>query len=361
MSARRRAGQARGAPAAVALVSIAALAAAPLLLARGDGDDGGAAAEEWVLETPAPEDDGVPAAVEGWESISCAGCHEQIAREWAGTRHALSWIDPHYQKALKGLRRPKSCHGCHVPEPLHPEPLPQKPEARGEEEQRGHGITCETCHAGPDGTVLGPWGAATEAHRSVRSASFTAEGQDRLCIACHATNIGPVIGVARDLVERDEPARGQSCVGCHMAPVERPAAMDPETDDPSPVRAGRSHALQTPRDPRFLRLAFGLRAVDDGSEVALVVTNRCGHRLPGLDTRRIELSVTALDAQGATREERTFTIDKQAFLPAGGELRIPLARPAAKLSVRGLHHAPGFAAPVEFLAAELVPAAVESE
>lgn len=323
----------------------------------------GPRAQDAPLAEPRPVDDGVPAAVEGYESMSCARCHAEIAREWAGSRHALAWIDPHYRKALAKMRRPESCHGCHVPEALHSVPegeaagtelaLPARPAARANRLQQG--IDCRACHAAPGEGVLGPWGIETYAHPTQRSASFTAEGASRLCITCHDTHIGPVVGIAKDFVASGQAERGLSCVGCHMAPVERSAAHDPDEDEPSPVRAGRSHALQTPRDPSFLRRAFELRAERRGTATVVIVENRCGHRVPGLAEREIELVASAEGKRGEPIEAR-FTLTKESYLPIDEPLELRLEAPVAKVSVRGLHHAPGFAKAVEFLALELEPA-----
>ncbi len=336
-----------------ALVSGASLAAFVALAAHGGAAQEETAPDAWELSEPKPVDDGVPASVSDWESMSCARCHATIAREWAGSRHALAWIDPHYQAEIAKLRRPERCHGCHIPEPLHAGDFGQEPRAR--ERRQHHGIDCRACHDGPDGAVLGPWGADTYAHVSVRSESFTEEGASRLCIACHATHIGPVIGIAKDFVATRQAERGKSCVGCHMAPVSRPTAADPDEDEPSPERAGRSHALQTPRDPAFLRQAFALSATRRGAETIVRVANRCGHRVPGLEGREIELIFTGLDAESGARVEERFVLSKQTYLPVEEPLEIRLALATERVLVRGFHRARGFAEPVEFLALELVP------
>src|SRR6185503_17542859 len=101
-----------------------------------------------------------------------------------------------------------------------------------------------------------------------------APGSNALCSACHAFNIGPVIGIAKDFATANLEGRGLSCVGCHMAPVERAWASD------APPRPGRSHAIQTPRDPAFLRLAFGTTVRTAGGKTTLVLENQAGHRVP---------------------------------------------------------------------------------
>ncbi|MDP6538919.1 MAG: multiheme c-type cytochrome [Planctomycetota bacterium] len=340
-------------PTANSRKAVALACATGLLLAsaswsgvRADDDDDASA--------PAPvqaTDDGVPAVLEGWREHECAGCHEAISEEWAGSRHALAWVDPHFQEALQGLRRPKSCHGCHIPLPLHVGRMRQKPRPRATDLH--HGVDCITCHAGPDETILGPWGEPTDAHPSVLNESFTPEGQSRVCIACHATNIGPVLGIAKDFVRTEQAAKGESCVGCHMEAVERPAAVDPQTGEASPTRPGRSHALKTPRDPVFLRSAFDLRLSPGDSGVILSIANRCGHRVPGLEGRTLTLTAEAFDGAGTPLERREITIDKEDHLGADESLDLVLPAATERVRIRGLHDAPGFAEPVEFVDEEL--------
>ncbi len=321
----------------------------------------GAAAQEeappkaaWALElaAPAPHAALALAPHPGLAGLDCARCHADIAAEWAVTLHAHAWLDPQYQAALKDKRRPESCHGCHIPAPLllDAEAFGKKPLPRAaEEEPLELGIGCRTCHAGPDGAIHGPFGAPTAAHASVRDERFTAAGSNALCAACHRTTVGPVLGVAKDFELAGLEARGMSCAGCHMQPLERPAAE--EDGAPAAPRAGRSHALQTPRDPAFLAQAFALAARRDGGGVALTIANRAGHRVPGLVGRRIVFQVAALDAAGAVLAEAEHVLDETASLGVEETLALPLAAPAAALRVKGTHHPPGAAEGIPFLSA----------
>ena len=314
-----------------------------------DGHD--ASEVESLLKTPAPVDDGDVQLLEDWDLMSCAGCHETIAEEWARTRHGQAWVHGHYQKQIGKKRRPQSCHGCHIPEPMHLGELGRKPTPRDEELEKLHfGISCRTCHEGPDGTILGPWGAPTDAHESVQGSSFTsAAASNQLCISCHRTTIGPVIGIAKDFEVTGQEGKGLSCVGCHMAPVERPVATD-DDDQPTQVRKGRSHLLQTPRDPAFLALAFGLEARREGDSVVVVLSNQAGHRVPGLTERVITFEAEVLDAAGEVLEQGELELTTRAYLAVDeeNELRIP-ASGGAQVRVRGLHDFPGVSRPVEFL------------
>jgi hypothetical protein len=215
-----------------------------------------------------------------------------------------------------------------------------RPDARAD--VREHGVACESCHAGANGTVLGLRGEPVVAHPTRASEHLAVPGSNALCSACHATTIGPVIGIAKDFAAADLEARGLSCVGCHMAPVERAFA------EGAPVRAGRSHALQTPRDPAFLRLAFGLEARTSRDRSALVVRNQAGHRIPGLIGREIVFQAELRDAAGATLERAELVIDARAWLPLDGVRELRFTRAGASIRVVGLHRDPRAPEPVTF-------------
>jgi len=306
-------------------------------------------------------EDGRPARLEDVAELDCAECHAAIADEWAASLHALAWVDPHYQEALEGKRRPESCHGCHVPAPLHTgDPavdFVRKPAARsGERTPLDHGIACRTCHLGPEGEILGPWGAPTDAHRSVKSTSFAGERRNDLCITCHRTTIGPVIGIARDFVETGQAAKGKSCVGCHMDVELRPAAVDRD-GVASEEKIGRSHFLNGPSDPEFLASAFAASVRGEGGAVTVVLANQAGHRVPGLLTRSLRFEARLVDEAGTERARGELVIDADAYLPADGVVSLPLGGRGAEQGVRvelvGFHHAPGVEAPVRFLEQEL--------
>ncbi|MBL8862072.1 MAG: hypothetical protein JNK02_08675 [Planctomycetes bacterium] len=332
--------------------------AAALLLAQAAALDAQRSAPP--LATPAPADErGAP--LEGLERISCQRCHADVVREWAGTLHGKAWVDAPYREELADARRPESCHNCHIPEPLHLQlgadgSIPQRPKPRDatlrdvplEDVDAHFGVSCESCHRGPDGTILGPYGAPTDAHVSVKHASFLPESNSALCIACHATTVGPVIGIAKDFVDTEQHAQGRSCVGCHMAPVERPAASEP--GKPAlPPRAGRSHELQTPRDPGFLARAFELRLERRDGALVLVVVNACGHRVPGRVGRVLTLEAELVDGSGAVVASATHTIETKRSLPADGQLELVLRGSGASVRVRGVHEAPALPDAVVFL------------
>ena len=327
--------------------SCAALATLVLAAAAQVGDP--------PLATPRPIDGDERVHVGELSGLDCARCHAEVAGEWAATLHAYAWKDAVYQDELAGRRKPQSCHGCHIPQPVHATGLAQKPVARATDLHLG--VTCAACHQGPEGEILGPRGTPTDAHVSRRAESFTGAGSNALCASCHGTFVGPVLGVARDFADSARAAAGGSCVECHMAEVERSFALTPGADGgeavAAPARKGRSHALQTPRDPAFLRRALGLSARREGGLAVFELENLAGHRVPGLIGRELELEIALLDAAGAELARSDLRLDAEAPLSTDERRRVELAAGGARLRVRGRHVDPRLAQPVEFLDVEL--------
>ena len=314
-----------------------ALLAGPLLGAPAQDSGGG-----WELLEPAPEVALIPPRLEGLEGYRCADCHSRTVEEWASTAHATAWVDEVYQEAIENKRRPELCHSCHIPERVLAATPPKRPKARAVDPHLG--ISCEACHAGADGLILGPRGTQVEAHPGAASPFMSPPGSNALCASCHSTNIGPVVGIAKDFARSDQEARGRACVACHMAPVERRWA----DDEDAPVRMGRSHALQTPRDPTFLRRAFELEMRTDGT-TRIVVHNAIAHRVPGLKGRKIVFRAELLDAAGAVVEEVGLTLTAAAYLPVDGSAEIRFTSAGIGARVVGQHLDPRANGPIVFL------------
>ncbi len=289
------------------------------------------------------------------DDLACAACHVAIADEWSRSLHAYAFEDPVYQKEIRRKRRRASCLGCHVPVPLHAPAEGATPRARPapredtSEDPHRFGVSCSSCHLGAQGKILGPFGAPTDAHVSERHPSFVGTGSNALCLACHSTTIGPVIGIGKDF---EQAGRSERCIDCHMQPLERPLATSPasEAGGPSPpARAGRSHFLQGPRDPAFLAQAFVVEEVRHADGELLVrIGNRAGHRVPGLTLRTLELRLEGGEEGPASRRR----IDHEAWLPVGGSF-VLRTRGTDRARLVGHHTAPGAPAPVRFLDLEL--------
>lgn len=303
------------------------------------------------LKTPAPIVGEHMARVGKLEEHACAKCHADVAEEWAGSLHALAWLSEPYREEVAEKKKPQGCWGCHVPQPMQGTDLSQKPEPRadGPASPRHFGISCESCHNDAAGTVYGPWGLPTDAHASKVSASFLPAGRDALCATCHRTNIGPVIGIAKDFELSDQVQKGKSCVACHMAPVQRTLSSTKE------ARPGRSHALQTPRDPTFLRRAFALSLRVENGKSIVSVANQSAHRVPGLMGRSVEFHAEVLDAAGKVLGKGELQLDTRAFLPVDATLEIPIEATGAAVHVVGDHVDPRLDKPVRFLDERIAP------
>jgi len=333
-------------------ISLCAAPLALLALAAGPQEDGGTPAE-WQARLV---DTGRSARLDALEGDTCLACHREVGEEWRASMHALAWQDERYQHELKSIRRKKSCYGCHVPVALAAADRGARPEPR--EELRHLGVHCTSCHLAADGaTVLGPRGLATDAHPSERSELFDHERGSALCVQCHDTTVGPVIGVAKDFVDTEQTELGLSCVGCHMPGLERPWANAPdvaqgagaEADSAWPARPARSHRLMTPRDPEFLAEAFLFRAKTDDGRTVLEIENQCGHRVPGLLERSITFRAKVRDAAGGAAGAAELVIDSRAFLPVEASLELEVEAEGATLELEGWHRAPGAREPVLFL------------
>ncbi len=268
---------------------------------------------------------------------SCGQCHVEQHREWKGRAHHRAWTDEIYQAELKTKTRQQQCTPCHIPTSVHGR-LGKKPETRDVRQEEG--VTCVSCHE-HKGKILGPFGAATEAHESTKSDAFSRRGSVELCASCHGTSIADILGVAKDwqtLFEKDEAAK--TCIECHMPEVERPLAIDPATGKATtPARAGRQHTVLGPDDAEFCAKAFELSVRTDGDRLVLTVANRAGHRVPGFKLRTFKVGVGVGDAAGKNLAEHAFEISGKDPLPGAATRDFAFARPAgaAKLSVRIAH------------------------
>jgi len=324
-----------------------ALACLAILLALLSAPD----EKPWELSPPAPTIRLRPEKLEQLEGETCGTCHADVLAEWVSSAHAISWQDELYREALKEKSRPQACWSCHIPKPLLASGLTERVEARSEHQALG--ISCASCHLAADGSVLGPAGRASSAHASRASDFMTEKASSALCSVCHSTNIGPVVGIAKDFETSKQAERGRSCVGCHMHSLERqPARGAPEG---AAAYRGRSHAIQTPRDPSFLARAFELTLAIDGKRSVITIKNRAGHRVPGLIGREIRFEAELLDAQGQKLASGELTFDAERYLPVDQSAQLPLAAVGKKVRIVGLHRDPRADAPVRFLERELEP------
>ena len=303
----------------------------------------------WKLAAPTSVADRTTQVNPAAGELDCIRCHPTIVAEWAATRHAQAWNEEVFQEELAEIRRPKKCHSCHAPEPLLVLGVDAPPKVR--EAARHLGVDCNACHLGPEGAMHGPFGVDSSAHTSVADELFTSARSNELCIGCHKKSVGPVLGIAKDFTDAKLGERGYSCVGCHMAALSRPIATDPAGTEIYPERLGRSHLLQHPRDPSFLRQSFGREVARTPEGVRVAIHNRAGHRLPGLADRRLVFTIELVDAAGSAlaSEERLVSRNEQLPLGAHLDMTLPALEAAHAVHILGRHSAESLTETVTFL------------
>ena len=194
--------------------------------------------------------------------------------------------------------------------------------------------------------MLGPHGAETDAHATTRSELMTAPGSNTLCASCHSTNIGPVVGIAKDFMKAKMAERGRSCVGCHFQ------VLDGAGTNGS---LRRSHALQTPRDPAFLKLAFQPSARVENGRTIVVIANQTGHRVPGLRGREIVFSARVIGDGDRELASAESVLDVRTYLPVDGTREIALDAVGTAVHLVGLHVDPRADKALTFLDLRLTP------
>lgn len=181
------------------------------LAARAESTAAPASASEAEPRMPGPSA-GARARARLDTNEDCVGCHEEVAREWAGSSHARAYEDPLFQVAFERERRSGFCQGCHAPE--------ADPEAPASARAGAVGVGCVSCHLGPDGeTVLAGPGSATAPHALHRTARFAGP---EACAGCHEfafpdARADPELLMQRTLSEHQASAfADRSCQSCHM-------------------------------------------------------------------------------------------------------------------------------------------------
>ncbi|MCR9243665.1 MAG: hypothetical protein NXI31_01445 [bacterium] len=227
-----------------------------------------------------------------WESSrQCQECHQDVYDEWHGSHHQIAFTNPEVRKLSDDFRK-EECMDCHLPRPLAVTGFGKRTLPR-----RTHfdeGVSCISCHLGPDGGILGRNDRPEAPCAPKRSEDFFAV---EACASCHNQHWTTDQWRASRYAEE-----GTTCSDCHMQEVERTRA-DGST------RMGRSHVWPGGHDKAMLRKAGKFEVSRDGDELVLSLTNvGAGHNFP--------------------TEERHRAVDMvYRFLPAG--TAPPAAQPAA--------------------------------
>jgi tetratricopeptide (TPR) repeat protein len=274
----------------------------------------------------------------------CAGCHRDVAAQWAASAHRFSsFNNPYYRIATEDFRREKGatasrfCGNCHEPLLVASGAMDRPAIDRGMVAAQA-GVTCLVCHSvthvdlegnGRYLADLRAVPAAGAAHDERLRPPLMAEA--RFCAACHKVGLGPEVTGDRWLRGQDDydawhasavagngagsvyrPAAVQRCQDCHMplepAPLGDPAAKNGMIRSHRFLGANtalphlRGDAEQERRTADNLRGRASLALLWSGPARvdALLRARGVGHRFPGgtMDSNEVWLEVTAFDARG---------------------------------------------------------------
>lgn len=278
----------------------------------------------------------------------CAGCHADVAAQWASSAHRFSsFNNPYYRISVEDFRRERGaeaslfCGRCHEPLLVASGAMARATIDRASADAQA-GIVCLVCHsveAIPDREGNGgyrlhpsPFATARPEHGARLRPAILAEPE--LCGSCHKVGLGPEVTHDRWLRGQDDydawqasAASGQGaaatfrppsvnrCQDCHMPlePVTRGDAAAKNGQVRSHRFLGANAALpelrgdaeQAAREAAFLDGAVALELAWSGpaqsGRVDVVIANRrVGHRFPGgtNDSNQVWLEVEARDASG---------------------------------------------------------------
>lgn len=250
----------------------------------------------------------MPAAVGTTLSAeSCAVCHVQTAEEWRDSRMAEARTNPVYEADFEGQGEPFVCERCHAPlveqqprrvhgvawvRPLVPFATANPDYDAGLAEE---GVTCVVCHL-DDGQMLGTFEPEGAPH-PVRV--VTAEAMNDRCSRCHQLPEPPLSNLDRPLIDtfaewgawRETTGSEETCVSCHMPPVERVVATG------GGPRSAHRHTFRGAWDDDMVRASVAVGTPQrDEAGVSITLTNLAGHRVPSGDPGRALVVVAQTDS-----------------------------------------------------------------
>lgn len=229
----------------------------------------------------------------------CAGCHQEIYRQWSGrSRHAEATRASSFYHlkdeftgslSMNAFMGEAMCYACHGVKEIN------------------EGVNCETCHGiMPAGVTI------EEAHAKKFRPGLAGLKNPDFCARCHDVK-NPVSGeylLATHQEWRQSPAaaRGVTCQACHMAPQQNNQAY---------------HGFDTAvRDPSIYRDDLNISGVQfDFPRLRLTIENRItGHPVPaGGPVRTLALEVSFQDGCGRELHKSVQTFAKKfALMPVVG-------------------------------------------
>ena len=205
-----------------------------------------------------------------WESSAqCKSCHEDVYAEWHGSHHQIAYTNPEVRKLSDDFRK-EECMDCHLPRPLALTGFGNRTLPR-----RTHfdeGVSCISCHLGPDGGILARNDRPEVPCAPKRSEDFFAV---KACASCHNQH-----GTTDQWHATPYAAQGTDCSSCHMPEVTR-------TRKDGSTRMGRGHVFHGAHDKETLRSAGKFEVSRVGDHLELSLTNvGAGHNFPTEERHR---------------------------------------------------------------------------
>jgi hypothetical protein len=227
---------------------------------------------------------------------------------------------------------------CHLPRPLAVTGFGKRTLPR-----RTHfdeGVSCITCHLGPDGGILGRQSRPDAPCKPVANTEFLAVDA---CASCHNQH-----GTTDQWRESHYMAQGTDCSACHMPEVQR---KRPD----GTVRMGRKHVYEGAHDLATLQQAGQFTVARDGAEMTFTLQNvAAGHNFPTEERHRaVDIVYRWVTANGAGEWTRAYrfrnpyrdettpinpgnAVSENTQLPAGQQktLRAPIPADAVAVEAR---------------------------
>jgi hypothetical protein len=263
----------------------------------------------------------VRGAVSTWlpEEAECAACHDDIADEWARSRHHQSFTNREFQRSY--AREPTPfCRDCHAPGHAH---LPAS-------DAEALGVGCLACHGDGAAIVSGTRrsGIGDAPHALRRDPEFATDS----CARCHEFDFPPGSGRAPGTMmqttmreHRASAHADRSCADCHM----------PRPDLTTHPR----HDFASTRDPSAMRRALDVTARRDGDDLLLDLRTRdVGHAFPTGDLfRRLAVHAALVGPDGRELVHRSRYLARH-FVPRhhpDGRIRHASTRPLVDDRLQG--------------------------
>ncbi len=211
-----------------------------------------------------------PSVPKRWTSSQdCRSCHVDVWKEWYGSHHQISYLNPEVRRMSDDFRN-KECQACHLPKPVSETGFAKRTLPRTTRPDEG--IGCLTCHLAADGGIMGSADRPDLPCKPMKNDDYKSV---RLCESCHNQHW------TTDQWRKSESfTAGTSCRDCHMPEVSRERSS-------GVAGKGKSHVFPGAHDTEMLRRAEEFTIARDVDELVLTLANKgAGHAFPTEERHR---------------------------------------------------------------------------